>query len=229
MSAREEPRTQVCGILEAHTRVTSATRFLEVARLVEAEEGGAYRSTAAALAVLAGVAASDAACCARLGRRMRGDDPHDATILLERTEPGGREAATALRRLIGVKNKAPYGLMLASHQNVQGEMLLAQRLLAFGGRGRGGERQRSAPATGCLASEKDHCCLGPRRWSQIIASSARLRSGAARIPLLTPERTTNDDDGVVPPASWDGVSRTTRRETRAAKRPQDPRPRKTIR
>ena len=90
MSARKG-RTQVCGTLEAHTRVTSATRFLEVAGLVEAEWDGANRSVAAALAVLAGIAASDAACCARLGRSSRGDDHHDAAILLERIEPGGRD------------------------------------------------------------------------------------------------------------------------------------------
>ena len=131
MSARKEPRTQVCGTLEARTRLTSATRFVEVAGLVEAEEDGADRSTAAALAVLAGIAASDAACCARLGRRSRGDDHHDAAILLERIEPGGRDAATALRRLIGVKDKAQYGLMFASRQDVQGAMRQAQRLLEF--------------------------------------------------------------------------------------------------
>jgi hypothetical protein len=55
-------------------------------------------SVAAALAVLAGIAASDAACCARLGRRPRGQDHATATTLLRtvcrtarrwrRTSPG---------------------------------------------------------------------------------------------------------------------------------------------
>lgn len=133
MTARKEQRTQICGMLEARTRLTSATSFLEVARLVEAEEDGAHRSTAAALAVLAGIAASDAACCARLGRRSRGDDHHDAATLLEQIEPNGRDAATALRRLIGVKDKAQYGLMFASRHDVQGAMRQAQRLLTFAG------------------------------------------------------------------------------------------------
>jgi len=50
-----------------------------VAELVAGEhEIPESRSVAAALAVLAGIAASDAACCAALGRRSRGDDHRQA-------------------------------------------------------------------------------------------------------------------------------------------------------
>jgi hypothetical protein len=49
---------------------------LEVAERAAGEEAiPASRSVAAALAVLSGIAAADAACCAALGRRSRREAP----------------------------------------------------------------------------------------------------------------------------------------------------------
>jgi hypothetical protein len=62
-------RTLACGIADARIRLAQARKFLDVAELVAAEDIQASHSVAAALAVLAGIAASDAACCAALGRR----------------------------------------------------------------------------------------------------------------------------------------------------------------
>jgi hypothetical protein len=109
----------------------TAEKFLEVARLVEGEEGEAFRSVAASLAVLAGIAASDAACCSSLGRRSRGDDHHDAEALLETIVPGGREAAASLRRLISLKDKAQYGFIYASRDDLKVAMKQAENLLEF--------------------------------------------------------------------------------------------------
>jgi hypothetical protein len=92
--SRQRGRTQACGLTEARTRAVSAGKFLEVALLIESEDEGAFRSVAASLAVLAGIAAADAACCVTLGRRSRGGDHHDAEELVAEIAPGGTEAAT---------------------------------------------------------------------------------------------------------------------------------------
>lgn len=63
-----------------------AREFLEVAELVvdERDQGDSfvYASSAAALAVLAGIAASDAACCMALQERSRSESHRDAEQLL---------------------------------------------------------------------------------------------------------------------------------------------------
>jgi hypothetical protein len=88
--ARDRGRTQVCGNREAQAKFRRAERFMEVATLIKDEPDPDWTSAAAAVAVLAGIAASDAACCKALGRRSRGQDHHDAEALLEQIEPGGR-------------------------------------------------------------------------------------------------------------------------------------------
>ena len=129
--SRSGGRTQVCGRSEAITRSSSAQKFLEVARLIESEDDGALRSVAASLAVLAGIAAADAACCSALGRRSRGDDHHDAEALVAMILPDGSEAATALRRLINLKDKAQYGIIHVSRDDLKAAMRQAERLVDF--------------------------------------------------------------------------------------------------
>jgi hypothetical protein len=73
MSPAANGRTQRCSEPHARTRLNHARRFLDVAQLAAGEDDALdYSSAAAALAVLAGIAASDAACCKALGRRARG-------------------------------------------------------------------------------------------------------------------------------------------------------------
>jgi hypothetical protein len=75
MTPRTAGRTQPCSETDAPTRLGHARKFLDVAELVVGEGADMeYASAAAALAVLAGIAASDAACCRALGRRSRGQD-----------------------------------------------------------------------------------------------------------------------------------------------------------
>ena len=90
-------RQQRCGRAEARTRLAHAKKFLEVAQLVAGDNVEESHSVAAALAVLAGIAASDAACCAALGRRSRSQNHHDAEALLSEITPDGRQAAERLR------------------------------------------------------------------------------------------------------------------------------------
>jgi hypothetical protein len=131
VSARRATRTQECGRTEARRRLSAAEKFLETARLIEGEHEDAFRSVAASLAVLAGIAASDAACCSALGRRSRGDDHHDAEGLLATITPGGAEAAVALRRLIDLKDKAKYGIIFVSREDLKTAMKQAERMVSI--------------------------------------------------------------------------------------------------
>jgi hypothetical protein len=105
------PRTQTCGRAEARTRLEQADAFALAAQLVlEDTTAVANSSVAAALAILAGIAASDAACCARLRQRARGQAHEEAVALLETVEPGGTEMAKDLKRLLQKKDSASYGV-----------------------------------------------------------------------------------------------------------------------
>ncbi|HUA47434.1 MAG TPA: hypothetical protein VMA77_19520 [Solirubrobacteraceae bacterium] len=112
--------------------MTQARKFLEVAELVASdleEEGNA--SVAASLAVLAGIAASDAACCARLGRRSRSQDHHAAEALLAEILPQGRDAAKKLRRLLDLKDTANYGVIHISATDLRSALRQAAGLVKF--------------------------------------------------------------------------------------------------
>ncbi len=100
-----------CSHPEARSRLRQAEQFLAVARLVVDEE---EYPVAAALAVLSGIAAADAACCARLGRRHRGESHHGAVDLVKTVEPGGPEMAKLLKRLLDRKDDAHYAPRVVS-------------------------------------------------------------------------------------------------------------------
>lgn len=123
--------TQPCSRADARVRLDQARKFLEVAGLVAGEtEIPASLSVAAALAVLAGIAASDAACCAALGRRARGQDHRQALPVLAEVE-GGRRASRDLGRLLDLKDAAHYGLIYVSRQKLTGALAQAGRLVHF--------------------------------------------------------------------------------------------------
>lgn len=123
--------TQRCNRPDAGVRLEQARKFLEVARLVAGEiEISASLSVAAALAVLAGIAASDAACCAALGRRARGQDHRQALPVLAEIEGGSRATAT-LARLLDLKDTAHYGLIYVCGQRLTSALAQADRLVRF--------------------------------------------------------------------------------------------------
>jgi len=129
MSPRPTGRTQTCGSEHARVRLSQASAFLEVAELVGSEQDElATPGTAAALAVLAGIAASDAVCCAALGRRSRGQDHQQAVSLLTQVAPDGPEMARDLERLLAVKDDAHYGLLHVSGQRAAAALKQARRL-----------------------------------------------------------------------------------------------------
>lgn len=110
--AAKAARTQDCGVVEARVRVAQARKFLETAELIlDVDDDLATPGVAAALAVLAGIAASDALCCHSLGQRSRGQDHREAVALLAQVAPEGKVLSRALARLLDIKDGSQYGLV----------------------------------------------------------------------------------------------------------------------
>ena len=91
-----------------------AIEYLEAAESATAVDDLAGRTVSAGCAVLAAVAASDAICCLRLGRRNRSANHTDAVALLEQVVPGGKQLARDLRTVLSEKDAAHYGLTFIS-------------------------------------------------------------------------------------------------------------------
>lgn len=102
-------RTRACDEDQAKQRLQRASEFLDVASLVVEEKdkdaSPVYASAAASLAVLAGIAAADAACCRALGERSRSDNHRDAERLLAQIATGGKKAAVDLRELLNLEDE----------------------------------------------------------------------------------------------------------------------------
>jgi hypothetical protein len=132
VSPRRQGRTQACSETDAAIRLRHAHKFVEVAELVAGEsEESEYASQAAALSVLAGIAASDAACCKALGRRSRAQDHREAASLVAQVEPGGEQAARSLNRLLSLKDEAHYGLFDVGGGDLKTALRQANALIAF--------------------------------------------------------------------------------------------------
>lgn len=125
----DKGRTQPCTAADASKRMQDARKFLEVAKLVAYERDQVYSSPAAALAVLAGIAASDAACCKALGRRSRAEDHLQAVTLVVQLEPTGKQMSKSLARLLDLKDLAQYGLFDVSGKKLQTALRQAEALV----------------------------------------------------------------------------------------------------
>src|ERR1044072_6360791 len=114
-------------------RLADAKSFLEGAELTADVDDPdlEYGSVAASVAVLAGIAAADAACCQALGRRSRSADHHDAEVLLADVTPGGKRAAAQLRKLITLKDAAHYGLISVTAPQLKQSLRQAGQLVEF--------------------------------------------------------------------------------------------------
>lgn len=130
--ARSRGRSQRCSPQDARKRYKHAIKFLEVAEIAagEHEQDPEYASVAVSLAVLAGIAAADAACCAALGERSRSDDHHDAEAFLRRVE-GGEGAAKQLHQLLSFKDEAQYGFFDVSPGELRKALRRARAVLTF--------------------------------------------------------------------------------------------------
>jgi hypothetical protein len=128
---RVKTRTQTCDAAQARKRLADARLYLEVAETVDDSGAPESLGVSAANAALAGIAAADAACCRALGERSRGEDHRDAIKLAAQVQPGGEDAANALRRLLGLKNDAEYGLTTISRANRELAIRQAKKLVEF--------------------------------------------------------------------------------------------------
>jgi hypothetical protein len=131
MSPRRASRTQGCSEDDALRRLRDARAQLDLAELAAADSSAEEQKAAASCAVLAGIAAADAACCKSLGRRSRSQDHRDAVELVRRVTPGGSDAAKQLERLLGLKDQAQYGLQDVAGQKLQTARRQARALVAF--------------------------------------------------------------------------------------------------
>jgi hypothetical protein len=128
-------RSQGCSAADARRRLQHAQQFLDVAEIAaedQATDGSlTYGNAATTLAVLAGIAAADAACCKVLGRRSRADEHEDAVRLVEQIAGGGRVAAKDLRILIALKNDAQYGFHAVGTPDLTRSLRKARALVEF--------------------------------------------------------------------------------------------------
>ncbi len=107
-------RQQACGPAEARERRQYAEQQLALAELGDPWSTPAERKASGGCAVLAGIAAADAVCCGRLGRRSRGQDHRAALDLLRRVEPDGGQLAKDLETVLADQDVMQSGTALVT-------------------------------------------------------------------------------------------------------------------
>jgi hypothetical protein len=131
MSPRRASRTQDCTESDARRRLADARAQLDLAELATVTSSAEEKKAAASCAVLAGIAAADAACCKALGHRSRSQDHREAVSLVRHVEPGGVDAAKQLERLLGLKDQAQYGFEDIGGQRLNAARRQARALVTF--------------------------------------------------------------------------------------------------
>lgn len=104
--AAKKGTISTCGPVQAKNRLDVAKQYQELSHLKAEEKAGAARNAAVGNAVLAGIAASDAICCYRLGERSSSSSHSDAVALLAKVD---QNLAKHLSILIGDKTTSHYG------------------------------------------------------------------------------------------------------------------------
>jgi hypothetical protein len=132
MMAGRASKTLTQGYNREHAigRLRQAESFVEVADMVitGTDDDVATPGVAAALAVLAGIAASDAACCGQLRVRPRGQDHKQAVPLLATVLPHGPQMSRDLERLLRRKDDAHYGLLFIGKGDAEKMVAWAKRI-----------------------------------------------------------------------------------------------------
>lgn len=109
MSPRGSSRVISCTPAEARGRREQAKAIIDVAEMVLSEPADQTRSNmAAALAVLAAIAATDAICGLRLGRYSRSQDHDTAAALLDTVDLPDSTLPAKLRRVLASKDNVHY-------------------------------------------------------------------------------------------------------------------------
>ena len=120
MNPRAKGRVAACTPEQARSRRTQARAFLDVADMVLAEPATQSEThVAAALAVLAAIAATDAICGLRLGQYSRSQDHDQAVALLESVDVGDPSLSAKLRRILASKDAVHYSARLIAKSDAQ--------------------------------------------------------------------------------------------------------------
>lgn len=125
---RQNPRTRPCTPPEARSRRDQARAFLDVAELVLSHDRREAH-VAAALAVLAAIAASDAICGLRLRQWSRSDDHSSAVEILQTVVLHDSTLPTKLRRLLAEKDLVHYSPNLITVASARSMIRNARALL----------------------------------------------------------------------------------------------------
>jgi len=122
--------TRSATLENARVRLRVSEAYLQVAELVlEEPDRTEMPGVSAGIAVLAGIAASDAICARRLGQIHRGQDHRAAAALLEQATPDGKKLAATFVRLIDLKDQAHYGMLTIPQQQARSAVKWAQLLV----------------------------------------------------------------------------------------------------
>lgn len=124
-------RTQDCGEHDARRRLRDAHAQLDLAELDTVDSTPEERKAAASCAVLAGIAAADAACCRALGRHSRSQDHRHVAVLVGDVSPGGADAAKQLERLLGLKDQVHGFEDIAGRSLLSAQRRQARALVSF--------------------------------------------------------------------------------------------------
>jgi hypothetical protein len=130
MTPRGSSRITSCTPAEARARREQARAFIDVAEMVLSEPTTQTDPhVAAALAVLAAIAATDAICGLQLGRYSRGQDHDKAAMLLETVDLPDHALPTKLRRVLASKDNVHYSPRLISKTDAQALVRQARALV----------------------------------------------------------------------------------------------------
>ena len=119
-------RIRVGGRAEAVAHVGKAQEFLDAAEMA-ADVG--WHNAAAANAVTAGINAKDAICLLLAGRTTAADDHRAAVAELRALGRAAGDAAIALDRLLGVKDRAQYDRRDVSEADAKAALRRARTLV----------------------------------------------------------------------------------------------------
>jgi len=99
-------RTSPGGPAEARRRLRIAEQYLALAGMLETDTSDGAINACIGNCVLAGIAAADSICYARLGERYAGPDHDQAADVLDRVN---HDLGSTLRSLNRLKTKSQYG------------------------------------------------------------------------------------------------------------------------
>ena len=127
--ARED-KTRAVDRTYAETRLSDAQAYLQQADIsLELIDGPRRNATVVSSAVLAGIAASDAACALAFGMVSAG--AHDQAVRLLAGVSGSTRAVGDLSKLIAIKTAAQYTGKLIAERQATDAITRARRLITF--------------------------------------------------------------------------------------------------